>query len=39
MANWMTDRTISFFTHPVYDESHVQAMIDAFKKVADAYMK
>ena len=39
MANWMTDRTISFFTHPVYDECHVQAMIDAFKKVAEAYMK
>jgi dTDP-4-amino-4,6-dideoxygalactose transaminase len=39
MANWMTDRTISFFTHPVYDECHMQAMIDAFKKVADAYMK
>jgi len=39
MANWMTDRTISFFTHPVYTEAHTQAMIDAFKKVADAYMK
>ena len=39
MANWMTDRTISFFTHPVYDECHMQAMIDAFKKVAEAYMK
>ena len=39
MANWMTDRTISFFTHPVYTEEHTQAMIDAFKKVAEAYMK
>ncbi|MBE6355930.1 MAG: DegT/DnrJ/EryC1/StrS family aminotransferase [Lentisphaerae bacterium] len=39
MANWMTDRTISFFTHPTYDVCHVQAMIDAFKKVAEAYMK
>ena len=39
MANWMTDRTISFFTHPVYTEEHTQAMIDAFKKVAAAYMK
>ena len=39
MANWMTDRTISFFTHPTYDECHRQAMIDAFKKVAEAYMK
>ncbi|MBE6394417.1 MAG: DegT/DnrJ/EryC1/StrS family aminotransferase [Lentisphaerae bacterium] len=39
MANWMTDRTISFFTHPTYDVEHMQAMIDAFKKVAEAYMK
>ena len=38
-ANWMTDRTISFFTHPVYDVEHIQACIDAFKKVADHYMK
>lgn len=38
-AHWMTDRTISFFTHPVYTEEHMQAMIDAFKKVAAAYMK
>jgi hypothetical protein len=27
--------TISFFTHPVYTEKHVQWMIDAFNKVAD----
>lgn len=38
-ANYMTDRTISFFTHPVYEERHMQACIDAFRKVADAYMK
>ncbi len=38
-ANWMTDRTISFFTHPVYEPEHIQACIDAFKKVADVYMK
>lgn len=38
-ANWMTDRTISFFTHPVYEVEHMQAMIDAFNKVAKAYMK
>ena len=38
-ANWMTDRTISFFTHPVYTEEHMKAYVDAFKKVADAYMK
>ena len=38
-ARWMTDRTISFFTHPVYDVAHMQAMIDAFRKVADAMMR
>ncbi len=38
-ARWMTDRTISFFAHPVYEERHIQACIDAFKKVADHYMK
>jgi dTDP-4-amino-4,6-dideoxygalactose transaminase len=38
-AKWMTDRTISFFTHPVYDEAHMQACIDAFNKVAKHYMK
>ena len=39
MAHWLTDRTISFWTHPTYGEEHIQADIDAFKKVADAYMK
>ena len=38
-ANWLTDRTISFFTHPVYSEEQMKACADAFKKVADAYMK
>jgi len=38
-ANWLTERTISFFTHPVYEERHMQAMIDAFNKVAAFYMK
>ncbi len=38
-ANWMTDRTISFFTHPTYTEEHIMACINAFKKVAAAYMK
>jgi len=38
-AHWLTDRTISFFTHPVYSEKHVQWMIDAFHKVAAAYAK
>jgi hypothetical protein len=30
---------MSFFTHPVYKEKHMQAYIDAFCKVADAYSK
>lgn len=38
-ANWLTDRTISFFAHPVYVDEHVDYMIEAFKKVAKAYMK
>ena len=38
-ANWMTDRTISFFTHPVYEMEHMEAYVAAFKKVAEAYMK
>ena len=38
-AHWLTERTISFFTHPVYSEKHMQLMIDAFCKVADAFMK
>ncbi len=39
MANWLTDRTISFWVHPTYGERHIQADIDAFRKVADAMMK
>ena len=39
MANWLTDRTISFFTHPTYEVEHIEAYIAAFKKVAAAYMK
>lgn len=39
VAHDLTDRTISFFTHPVYSEKHMQLCIDAFRKVADACMK
>ena len=39
MAHWLTDRTISFWVHPTYEEKHIQADIDAFNKVAEAYMK
>lgn len=38
-AHWLTDRTMSFFTHPVYEEKHINYYIKAFKKVADYYMK
>jgi dTDP-4-amino-4,6-dideoxygalactose transaminase len=38
-ARWMTDRTISLFTHPVYSEAHMKQYVAAFKKVAEAYMK
>jgi len=38
-ANWLADRTMSFFPHPVYTEDHMKACVTAFKKVADAYMK
>jgi len=36
-ARWMTDRTMCFFTHPVYEEKHIQACIDAFNKVAERF--
>ena len=38
-AHYLTDRTISFFTHPVYSEDEMRACAAAFRKVADAYMK
>ena len=38
-ARWLTDRTVSFFTHPVYDERHMGLCVEAFEKVAKAYMR
>ena len=38
-AHWLTDRTISFWTHPTYTMDCIKADIAAFKKVAAAYMK
>ncbi|MBR4370832.1 MAG: DegT/DnrJ/EryC1/StrS family aminotransferase [Victivallales bacterium] len=38
-ANWLTDRTMCFFVHPVYGEEQMKAYVAAFKKVAAAYMK
>ncbi len=38
-ARWLAARTISFFTHPVYEERHMNFYIEAFKKVADHYYR
>ena len=38
-ASWLAERTMNFFTHPVYAQKHMKLCVDAFKKVADAYMK
>ncbi|HNS32438.1 MAG TPA: DegT/DnrJ/EryC1/StrS family aminotransferase [bacterium] len=38
-AKWLSERTMSFFTHPVYEIKHMEKYVAAFKKVADAYMK
>ena len=39
MARWMSDKTIFFYTHPVYTEEHMEMCIKAFKKVAEYYAK
>ncbi|HHW09377.1 MAG TPA: DegT/DnrJ/EryC1/StrS family aminotransferase [Firmicutes bacterium] len=36
-AAWLEERTFSFPVHPVYEERHIQMMIEAFFKVAEAY--
>ena len=38
-AKWLADRTMCFFTHPVYTQKHMKLCVDAFSKVADACMK
>ena len=38
-AIWPSSRTMSFFTHPVYEERHMQLYVDAFNKVGKAYGK
>lgn len=38
-AQWLSERTMSFFTHPVYTLKHMRLYVRAFKKVASAYMK
>jgi dTDP-4-amino-4,6-dideoxygalactose transaminase len=39
MARWLSERTLSFFTHPVYSEKHMQLYVDAFCKVAESCTK
>lgn len=38
-ASWLAERTMSFFTHPVYEQRHMQLYVDAFEKVAAARMR
>ncbi|MCX5641632.1 MAG: DegT/DnrJ/EryC1/StrS family aminotransferase [Candidatus Omnitrophica bacterium] len=38
-ANWLSKRTMSFFTHPVYTLKHMELYVAAFQKVAAVYTK
>jgi len=38
-ANWLSKRTMSFFTHPVYTLKHMELYVAAFRKVAAVYTK
>lgn len=38
-AAWLSSRTLSFYTHPVYELQHMQLCVEAFRKVAKAYMR
>lgn len=38
-AIWLSERTMSFFTHPVYEQKQMERYVEAFTKVAKAYMK
>jgi len=38
-AKWLSERTISFFAHPVYEINHLEKYVRAFTKVAQAYRK
>jgi len=38
-ARWLSSRTMSFFTHPVYGEEHMGLYVKAFEKVAGHFMK
>ena len=38
-ARWLSERTISLFTHAVYEIKHMEKYIAAFHKVSEEYMK
>jgi len=38
-AQWLSKRTMNFFPHPVYEIKHMEKCVEAFNKVAKAYMK
>ena len=38
-SKWLSERTISFFAHPVYEIKHIESYFESFIKVAKAYMK
>ena len=38
-AAWLEERTFFIPTHPVYEDEHIQVMIDGILKVANAYKK
>jgi dTDP-4-amino-4,6-dideoxygalactose transaminase len=38
-AKWLSERTISLFTHPVYEVEHIEKYISAFNKVSKFYTK
>lgn len=38
-AQWLATRTMSFFTHPVYGQKHMELYLKAFNKVAGALMR
>ena len=37
-SKWLSERTISFFVHPVYEIKHIEKYVEAFNKVAKTYM-
>ncbi|MFA5645551.1 MAG: hypothetical protein WDA18_04260 [Candidatus Ratteibacteria bacterium] len=38
-ANWLSERTISFFTYLVYTLDHIRIYVDTFRKAAEGLMR